>query len=857
MNNPQINPDDPKWTAYVLGELDESERLEIEQLLETSEEARALVDDLKLATAMMKEELADVNALAMLPEQKATIHAAVKPTPSRWFGVMPATWGWGLAATAAVAVLAVTPVLVMRQDNGIAPLPGVRSGGSVAVNQQATVEEQPTDTAAPRPTYADKRSDDARLKEIASAERYAEQEAPSAKPMAGPPPPGGPPQPGAVFGGILGGQVDNPTLTGASSTAVKKDEAFVIPPPAPTAPAPVAAPVAAPPPPPPPPAMQQAAQNFLPGPGQRGGGGGGGRGAAAGRGGAAPAAGAAAPRSQTTDTITRDGLSLDNDAELRQYLQELAAARGAGDGQASIRVDGFANGQLQARQREEQGQALLKAATPPPAPPSAPINNRVNTPAPNTEAYDRIVDNPFIRTSQLNLPTFSIDVDTASYANVRRFLTQNQIPPRDAVRIEEMINYFNYDYQAPKGNVPIEPNMEVAAAPWNPNSRLVRIGIKAREINADRRPPSNLVFLIDVSGSMNDPRKLPLVKSGLKMLVERLNENDMVSMVVYAGASGLVLAPTSAASKDRINQAIDRLEAGGSTNGASGIQLAYSQADRNFIRNGTNRVILMTDGDFNVGITNQGELTRLIEQRAKSGVFLSVLGFGMGNIKDSTLEKLADQGNGNYAYIDSLAEARKVLVEQMEGTLVTVAKDVKIQVDFNPARVEAYRLIGYENRVLRVQDFNNDAKDAGDMGAGHTVTALFEVIPKGGNVPGPSIDPSKYVAQPAVPARVDGSASNEMLTLRVRYKQPTSDTSTKMDVALVDRGSSFSRASTDFRFAASVAEFGMILRESPYRGNATIDAVLDNAQGSRGSDRNGYRQEFIDLVQRAKRLGKN
>jgi Ca-activated chloride channel homolog len=366
------------------------------------------------------------------------------------------------------------------------------------------------------------------------------------------------------------------------------------------------------------------------------------------------------------------------------------------------------------------------------------------------------------------------------------------------------------------------------------------------------------VFLIDVSGSMNTPEKLPLVKAGLNMLVERLGENDTVSIVVYAGNSGLVLAPTSGIRKEAIRQAIDSLQPGGSTNGASGIQLAYNQATINFLRGGVNRVILMTDGDFNVGITNQGDLTRLIEERAKSGVFLNVLGFGMGNYKDSTLEKLADRGNGAYAYIDNITEARKVLVEEMSGTLVTVAKDVKIQVDFNPARAEAYRLIGYENRALRTEDFNNDAKDAGDMGAGHTVTALFEVVPKGGAVPGPSIDPSKYTP-PAIAdaARPNpGSTSNELLTLRVRYKQPDSDTSTRMDIPLVDRGGNFARATTDFKFAASVAEFGMILRNSPYKGTSRMDTVLDIVEGSLGQDRNGYRKEFLALVQKARNLGR-
>ena len=371
----------------------------------------------------------------------------------------------------------------------------------------------------------------------------------------------------------------------------------------------------------------------------------------------------------------------------------------------------------------------------------------VPRPPTGTESYARVAENAFVRVSQEPLATFSIDVDTASYSNVRRFLNMNQLPPADAVRIEELVNYFTYDYARPSGVHPIGASMEVADAPWNSRHRLVRIGIKARDIDAKQRPPSNLVFLIDVSGSMNTPQKLPLVKSGLKMLVDQLGENDMVSIVVYAGTSGLVLPPTSGERKDVIAQAIDNLQAGGSTNGGAGIQLAYQQATDNFIRGGVNRVILVTDGDFNVGITSQGDLTRLIEDRAKSGVFLSVLGFGMGNLKDSTMERLADMGNGHYAYIDTLNEARKVLVEEMSNTLVTVAKDVKIQVDFNPARVEAYRLIGYENRVLRPEDFNNDLKDAGEMGAGHAVTALFEIVPRGGSVPGPSIDPSVF--QPA------------------------------------------------------------------------------------------------------------
>ena len=469
------------------------------------------------------------------------------------------------------------------------------------------------------------------------------------------------------------------------------------------------------------------------------------------------------------------------------------------------------------------------------------------------ESYARTEENAFVRVSQEPLATFSIDVDTASFSNIRRFLTQNQMPPRDAVRIEELVNYFAYEYPNPSGGRPIGASMTVTTAPWNSRNRLVRIGVKAREIDRGRRPASNLVFLIDVSGSMNTPQKLPLLKSGLKLMVDQLGENDTVSIVVYAGSTGLALPPTRGDKKDVIARALDDLQAGGSTNGGAGIQLAYAQAMANFIRGGVNRVILMTDGDFNVGITSQGDLTRLIEDRAKSGVFLSVLGFGMGNLKDSTMEKLADMGNGHYAYIDTLSEARKVLVEEMSGTLVTVAKDVKIQVDFNPAKVEAYRLIGYENRLLRPEDFNNDLKDAGDMGAGHTVTALFEIVPRGGTVPGPSIDPSVFQqTQPATrPVTAPASNSNDLLVLRMRYKLPDAAESTRMDVPLADRDLAFARADQDVRFAAAVAAFGMILKDSPYKGDATLEWVLDTAQGSVGQDRGGYRDEFVSLVRKA------
>jgi Ca-activated chloride channel homolog len=468
----------------------------------------------------------------------------------------------------------------------------------------------------------------------------------------------------------------------------------------------------------------------------------------------------------------------------------------------------------------------------------------------NTESYASISDNPFVAVSVDPRATFSIDVDTASYANTRRFITNGQLPPKDAVRIEEMINYFTYDYPRPSDGQRIAVLTEVASAPWQPDHRLVRIGVKAKDIDMSRRPAANLVFLIDVSGSMDEPSKLPLLKSAMKLLIDNLRSDDRVAIVVYAGSEGLALPSTSGSEKAVLLGAIDSLFPGGSTNGAAGIQLAYNIAASNFIKDGINRVVLATDGDFNVGITNEGDLVRLIEDKAKTGVFLSALGFGMGNIKDSTLEKLADKGNGNYAYIDTLNEARKVLVEEMGSTLVTVAKDVKIQIEFNPTEVQAYRLIGYENRVLSHQDFNNDAKDAGDIGAGHSVTALFEVVPPGIEIAVPSVDALKYQATTSNrPTR-----SGEMLNLRIRYKDPAGEVSQLMETPVVDTKTTFNAATEDFRFAAAVASLGMILRDSPYKGKSTLDAVIRIAEASRGSDMNRYRDEFIQLARKAQTL---
>ncbi len=467
----------------------------------------------------------------------------------------------------------------------------------------------------------------------------------------------------------------------------------------------------------------------------------------------------------------------------------------------------------------------------------------------HTEGYDRIDDNPFLEVGANPLSTFSIDVDTASYANVRRFITQSTLPPKDAVRIEEMVNYFDYEYPPPAEGEPFSVNVEIAGAPWKPEHRLMRIGLKGAPLALDRRPPLNLVFLLDVSGSMESPEKLPLLKEAMRLLVEELRENDQVAIAVYAGASGMVLPRTFGDQKRVILDALDRLQAGGSTNGGEGIRLAYDHAVAHFIPGGTNRVVLATDGDFNVGVTSQGELTRLIEERAESGVFLSVLGFGMGNYKDSTLEKLADRGNGNYAYIDSLSEARKVLVREMGSTLVTIAKDVKIQIEFNPAEVASYRLIGYENRVLRAEDFNDDEKDAGEIGAGHTVTALYEIVPSGApSDDARSVDPLRYQRPLEATER---ASTDELLTVKLRYKDPDGETSRLLERPVRDEGTSYSSATPDFKFAAAVASFGMILRDSPHKGEATLESVLALAREGLGPDRNGYRAEFLELATKA------
>jgi Ca-activated chloride channel family protein len=465
----------------------------------------------------------------------------------------------------------------------------------------------------------------------------------------------------------------------------------------------------------------------------------------------------------------------------------------------------------------------------------------------NTAGYDEIIENPFLKVSDNPLSTFSIDVDAASYSNVRRFINDGALPPPGAVRIEEMINYFSYTYPQPQGNDPFSVNTEIAACPWNSSHRLALVGLQGRRIAYESLPASNLVFLIDVSGSMDEPDKLPLVKESLNLLVDQLREQDKVSLVVYAGNAGLVLPATSGGNKIKIKEAIANLEAGGSTAGGAGIQLAYTIAQQNFVKGGNNRVILCTDGDFNVGASSDDALANMIEKERETGVYLTVLGYGNDNYQDAKMQKLADKGNGNHSFIDDISEAKKVLINEFGGTLFTIAKDVKLQVEFNPQKVQGYRLIGYENRMLAKEDFNNDKKDAGDLGSGHTVTALYENIPAGINDRGlDSVDALRY--QRATAIKVNRAYSGELMNIKLRYKQPGGDVSSLMQHPVEDGQIDIAKTSNNFRFAAAVAEFGMLLRNSKYKGNGDYSLVHTLAQNATGDDIEGYRKQFLQLV---------
>ncbi len=732
-----IDPKDPRLTAYALGELEsEDERIEIERALDGSEELTQIVAQIGQTAELMTEELQKEPSPGLAPRHQQRIESELQG-PGGFFSLHVGKWAFGgaLAAAACLIFAAVlTPNLLQSKSDGNTVVQRFRQGINALSSLSSPSDERLAEEADPNTDFGNRRyqaEQTGALVRNEDSEMVAQIEEPAAASKLRKTGPESQPAPSAPAAGMVGGEIRESAQVGRSRADMQ------------------------------------------------------------------------AP-----------------------------SERGAGS---------YSDSSSKLPNREAETPAVVADARP------------LDIPAPdfNTEAYDRIEDNPFLEVSQNPLSTFSIDVDTASYANVRRFLQRGTLPPKDAVRIEEMLNYFSYDYPVPSGEGPFSASVEVAQAPWALEHRLVRIGLKGKEVAMEDRPSSNLVFLLDVSGSMRPSNKLPLLKKAMRLLVDRLGEKDRVAIVVYAGASGLVLPSTSADQKERILAALENLETGGSTNGGSGIRLAYQSAVSHFISGGINRVILATDGDFNVGTTNQGDLTRLIEDNARSGVFLTVLGFGMGNYKDSTLEKLADMGNGNYAYIDNINEARKVLVDEINSTLITIAKDVKIQIEFNPLQVSAYRLIGYENRLLRQEDFNDDTKDAGEIGAGHTVTVFYEIVPAGRGLSIPGVDPLKYQTPMGT---TEVAQSGELLTLKLRYKQPDGQTSRLLEFPVRDADQAYSQASQDFKFAAAVASFGMILRESPYKGNGTLAAVLELAQEGKGSDPHGYRGEFLELVKLARAL---
>ncbi|MEL7003986.1 MAG: von Willebrand factor type A domain-containing protein [Bacteroidota bacterium] len=516
--------------------------------------------------------------------------------------------------------------------------------------------------------------------------------------------------------------------------------------------------------------------------------------------------------------------------------EERKVSHTAEESEASHILRGYASGVVSNNFRTDQ---IASSPT---------FHYQVNPVPQNREDYAEINENRFIHPLDRPLSTFSIDVDAASYANIRRFLNSGQRPPKDAVRIEEMINYFTYDYKQPKGDNPFSINTEISSAPWNEKHKLVHIGLQGRKIATENLPASNLVFLIDVSGSMSSANKLPLLKSAFKLLVKELRPEDNVAIVVYAGAAGLVLPSTPGNEKGTILNALENLSAGGSTAGGAGIKLAYSEAKKNFKEGGNNRVIIATDGDFNVGASSNDAMEKLIEEKREEGVFLTALGFGTGNYQDSKMEILADKGNGNYAYIDNILEANKVFVNEFGGTLFTIAKDVKIQVEFNPAKVESYRLIGYENRILAKEDFNNDKKDAGDLGAGHTVTALYEIIPVGVKSEFTDVDELKYQKERSSKLTQEALNSKELMTVKLRYKKPDEKKSKLIVHELIDNQVRLAKTSDNFRWSAAVAGFGMMLRDSEFIGALTYEQIIDLAKGAKGVDDEGYRAEFIRMA---------
>jgi Ca-activated chloride channel family protein len=787
----KIDANDPRWTAYALGEIeDEQERAEIESILEVSPEMRRLVEEIRSTGNVLSQELKAEPAVDLTSAQRMRI--AEKANSGRtWFGLRPV---WVLATAAALVLVS---VITIRQMKQIQKTPQQIQVAQVMPEQKAPAPIQ-TQVTQPAPAVQPAAGTAKTLRTVPNKTAVPDTDQAKSEESR---------KPEVLAPATLAAVANQNQITTSVQDALLESSSTTGQ------------------------VMQEKTITLLP-----------------------------PVNTDMTDVINVMGGVVRSDAD-SVFGNTNQTFGGAASNNVNVQRDGISVNDVRFAQSGivspgrldpemvSEFKLVLTPVSPPPCcgrPPLLPVQRMPGKF--NTEAYDHILDNPFLDVVQNPLSTFSIDVDTASYSNMRRFLDGGNLPPKDSIRIEELVNYFDYDYKGPKDEKPFAVNFELTEAPWAPEHRLLRIGLKGREINQARRPDGNLVFLLDVSGSMADWNKLPLIKESMRALVDRLTEADRISIVVYASDADVLLPYARGDQKEKIMQAIDRLHAGGSTNGGAGIQLAYRTAQENFIKGGTNRIILATDGDFNVGITNRGDLARLIEEKAKTGIYLSALGFGMDNYKDATLEMLANKGHGNYAYIDTLNEAKKVLMEQIDSTLVAIAKDVKIQVEFNPRIVSSYRLIGYEDRVMAKEDFNDDAKDAGVIGAGHAVTALYELVPAGTSVPNPGVDPLKY-QKPLKPS--SSAESNELVTVKIRNKEPEKDKSVLSEFTVKESKEKFIGASKDFKFAAAVAAFGMVLRDSPYKGTANLERALEWAQDGKGEDLHGYRQEFIRLIHRA------
>jgi len=784
MNASKFSPEDPKLTAYVLGELDAAEQAEVEARLRDDPEARAAVESIRATTQWIEGALAQEPLPEIEPPRAVAEAAAADPYRQPKAKILNFPRFYFVAGTLAAACFAV--MVALHQP---APKPMLEKQYMALELPTAKPAEEPAVAAMAMPAEDGSALADASTAEVRQEHVPAKVEFPTTVQSGAMPPPLGRPAPLTLSARGDYGAAAPPKLIDANGTSVDAEGVVKL------APFEV---------------KEEKDYGYL-----------------------------------RTNSVTATRIGME--------VQPVTGGMMLGASSSNVRKSTSSEAErsraiasAQASMAQKAAMKIVGSWTDIDASGAAPGAES------NTEAYAHLPENPFLTVVENPLSTFSIDVDTASYANVRRMLNAGQRPPAGAVRIEELVNYFPYHYAAPVGNAPFAASMEVAEAPWAPAHRLVRIGLKGREVSVAARPAANLVFLLDVSGSMNQANKLPLVKESLRLLVGKLRQDDRVAIVTYAGNSGLALASTPVRRAAEILAAVDLLTPGGSTNGAMGIQLAYDIAKANFVGGGINRVILCTDGDFNVGTTSESDLVQLIEEKAQSKVFLTVLGFGRGNLKDSVMEKLADKGNGNYGYIDSRREAEKLLVEQVNGTLVTIAKDVKLQVEFNPAQVAAYRLIGYENRMLKKEDFNNDKIDAGEIGAGHTVTALYELVPAGAAVPQVStVDALKYQVVETPRAKIQTPNNQELLTLKVRYKEPAGDVSSKLEFPLTDGGASFEEASADFKLAAAVASFGMILRDSAHKGTATFATVTEWAQAGIEDDAGGYRSEFLGLVSKA------